>query len=402
MDPFEDRLKSLKLWAPSESFGRPGTLVEMLENAPQQKQSLLQRMPWAARAAALLGLAASALVAYIVLSAPASSIALAQVVNKLITAKTMSCNMSVESVGSSGFSCDGEMMFDEANNVRIRMIVDFLNQKTEAMGVFSLSSDKSVVMIPSEKLAITDVLKVGNPNVLKQTIYERFKTLSKESTRSLGHKQIDDIDCEGFEINRKLPMRLWANAKTGDPVRLEMENYPLPAPVGKGNIVVDHFKIDEKIDPALFSVETPEGYTVMKSPMVVDLTGGVTKDIVTLLGIYADQPGEKFPERLLNADDPIFKKLNTFGDPDEKATPENLKVGIAQGSTIPAIRMYLTSHTQGVDYEYIPGGKLGEKDRIVFWYRDDKTGEYSAVYGDLRIETIDKSQLPNSGEKGQK
>lgn len=401
MDPFEDRLKSLKLRAPSASFGQPETLAEVLKNAPKPKQSLLQRIPWTARAAALLGLAASALVAYIVLSAPASSIALAQVVNKLMTAKTMSCNLSVESVGSSGFSCNGELMFDEVNNVRIRMIVNYLNQKTEALGVFSLSTDKSVVLIPSEKLAITDVLKIGNRNILKQTIYERFKTLSKESTRSLGRKQVDDIDCEGFEINRKLPMQLWANAKTGDPVRLEMENYPLSAPVGKGNIVVNHFKIDEKIDPTLFRVETPEGYTVMKSPMVVDLTGGVTKDIVTLLGMYADHSGGKFPERLLNEDDLVFKKLNTMGDPDEKATPENLKVGIAQGSTIPAIQMYLTSHTQGVDYEYIPGGKLGEKDRIVFWCKG-QDGGYKAVYGDLRIEKIDEANLPKPPTTEQK
>ncbi len=46
------------------------------------------------------------------------------------------------------------------------------------------------------------------------------------------------------------------------------------------------------------------------------------------------------------------------------------------------------------NYEYYPGGKLGEKDRIVFWYRDRKTGEYSAVFGDLRIEKNQPGSTP--------
>src|SRR5262249_35260950 len=48
----------------------------------------------------------------------------------------------------------------------------------------------------------------------------------------------------------------------------------------------------------------------------------------------------------------------------------------------------------GVDYAYYPGRKLGEKDRIVFWHKDKQSGEYTAVYGDLRAEKIDKDKLP--------
>jgi hypothetical protein len=119
------------------------------------------------------------------------------------------------------------------------------------------------------------------------------------------------------------------------------------------------------------------------------------------LRLYASKSGGLFPERLIDADDPIFKKLNEMGDASEKITAENAAIGLVQGGALPNLRTYLKSHKQGTDYEYYPGIKLGEKDRIVFWSHN-KTGEYTALYGDLRIETLDKDPLPKAANEGQK
>lgn len=51
----------------------------------------------------------------------------------------------------------------------------------------------------------------------------------------------------------------------------------------------------------------------------------------------------------------------------------------------------------GERWQYYPGVKLGQKDRIVFWYLDAKASTYSAVWGDLRIEKVAKDQLPPAG-----
>jgi hypothetical protein len=40
------------------------------------------------------------------------------------------------------------------------------------------------------------------------------------------------------------------------------------------------------------------------------------------------------------------------------------------------------------------GVKLGEKDRIVFWYLDGKTNKYRAVHGDLSAKEIEPEALP--------
>lgn len=51
---------------------------------------------------------------------------------------------------------------------------------------------------------------------------------------------------------------------------------------------------------------------------------------------------------------------------------------------------------EGARWQYNPGVKLGEQDRMVFWYLDAKTNTYTAVYGDLRIEKVSKDQLQSA------
>ena len=91
MDPFETRLKSLPLRAPSSSFGQPETLRAILDAAPRPKQLRLKSMVpmrWKSTAAAIIGLAICVVVAYFLLSTPNSgSIAFAQVAEKLRSAQ---------------------------------------------------------------------------------------------------------------------------------------------------------------------------------------------------------------------------------------------------------------------------------------------------------------------------
>ncbi len=95
----------------------------------------------------------------------------------------------------------------------------------------------------------------------------------------------------------------------------------------------------------------------------------------------------------MDPDDPIVKKLNTTSErANEKPTVGNMELALAQAAIL-RLRMYLTAHKEGTDYQYYPGISLGE-DRIVFWSRSTKTGEYTALYGDLRVEKIDKDQVP--------
>jgi hypothetical protein len=117
------------------------------------------------------------------------------------------------------------------------------------------------------------------------------------------------------------------------------------------------------------------------------------ENVVEILRAFAQKSGGEFPKRLDNWGEIVVKLSqgvdeSNFNDEEvKKIMAIAQRLGVLSGG-------YLFSHKKGTDYDYLPGGKLGEKDRIVFWYRDDKTGEYTAVYGDLRSEKVEKEQLP--------
>ena len=46
-------------------------------------------------------------------------------------------------------------------------------------------------------------------------------------------------------------------------------------------------------------------------------------------------------------------------------------------------------------YGYSPDKvKLGEADKMLFWYRPKKSDKYRAIFGDLHAEDVDADRLP--------
>lgn len=405
MDPFEDRLKSLKLRAPSASFGRPETLAEVLNSVPQPKQNLLQRLPWVTKAAALLGLAAAILLTIFIFSSPSgTSIAFAQVVEKITSAKTLSLDLTATYSSKKQPPIKARMMFLEPYKMR----VDARDGKDDVMLatlITDLKAGKSLLLSPKIHLGIAGWIKVGDKTELQDSMIDDIRSLAKKSTRSLGKKEIDGITAEGFEIdNDGMKICVWADAKTGNPIRMEMNEFMLPPPLGKSNVVLSNFQVDAPLDPALFNVEAPAGYLVIPSPIEIDITAKPTEFVVTMLKYYAQHTDGRFPDRLDEDWEPIFKKFAP-----DAVKVENNQIKESDETEFRLVRLAVTQlltysygHKSGRDYQYLPGGKLGEKDRIVFWYRDDKTGEYSAVYGDLRVEKVAQDQLPGMAHDGQK
>jgi hypothetical protein len=152
----------------------------------------------------------------------------------------------------------------------------------------------------------------------------------------------------------------------------------------------------------MFDVDPPEGYKVIENPPVdvgAILHIAPAENVTEILRAYAKKSDGEFPKRLDDWGD-FAVKLTQGIDPNNKEEKTQMtavmqRLGALSGG-------YLFSHKSGTDYQYIPGGKLGEKDRVVFWCRDDKSGEYTAVYGDLRVEKIDKEKLPSSENDSKK
>ncbi len=212
----------------------------------------------------------------------------------MLAAKTLVCEMLMQTGGENGLVGKGRFMCDEANDIRVDMHVHYQKQDDDFTLVLNVTAGKSLLALKRQKIAVTDLMKIGDQNLLKNTALDRLKALAKESTQSLGKKQIDGVECEGFEVHRGITAHLWVNVTSGDSVRLEEEGIELPQPLGRASIVMSNFKIDEQIDASLFDANPPEGYNVLKSPITIDLTGKPANDLAVILRWYAKESGGFF------------------------------------------------------------------------------------------------------------
>ncbi len=152
---------------------------------------------------------------------------------------------------------------------------------------------------------------------------------------------------------------------------------------------------DAALDDSLFSLVPPAGYTLQ-----TEQRAQVTeKEMVDYLGIMADYNGQTFPDRPYSIDS---KRLNEIYDKpkaDRTAAEQKLldtvnHYKMASLNMMPTAH-FIEDHTIKGSFRYLGNGvKLGDKDRIVCWYRLEDAATYRVVYGDLSIKDLAAEDLP--------
>jgi len=81
----------------------------------------------------------------------------------------------------------------------------------------------------------------------------------------LGRSEIDGIAVEGIEAKRedRETLRLWVDVQTNWPVRIESEGQMMnEGQLRPSHVVLDHFRWDAEIDPAVFEPNIPDDFTL--------------------------------------------------------------------------------------------------------------------------------------------
>jgi outer membrane lipoprotein-sorting protein len=402
MDPFESQLRSLPLRQPSEGFGQPETLASYLEtrDRPQmvlQPQTILQRinaMPWTSKAATLVGLCAIAFVLFFVFAGPVgSAVAFAQVAEKLQAAKTISFDSVITSTADGKTLRKSRDYFMSPGKSRHEVL--FPESDAGAI-VIDFPAGKSIGVSSKTKTAFVGSIKGGGELDQLKKMMDYLRSLPEKSPRPLGNRQIEGVSVKGFELDSSNETTsVWAHATTGNPVRIEiLHKNTRPGPQTE---VMTNIKLDEKLDPELFSLEPPAGYQVRQNA-TMDLDGGPPSYVAGLLKTYAKYMDGEFP-RSLSPDGlaPLHEKLLKSGllKPDQVPDQDDLLQLPGYAVAVAAVTSKLK---EGQRWQYYPGVTLGKRDQIVFWYLDTKMNTYTAVFGDLRIEKVTKEQLPSAGQ----
>ena len=163
--------------------------------------------------------------------------------------------------------------------------------------------------------------------------------------------------------------------------------------------VMSDIDFDAQLDDSLFSLVPPAGYT-----LETEQRAYVTeKEMVDYLGIMADYNDRTFPERPYSIES---KRLNGIYDkPKANRTPaEQRLLDTVDHYKMASLNMMPTGHfvedsTVKGSFRYLGNGvKLGDKDRIVCWYKLQGAATYRVVYGDLSIKDVAPEDLPLSVE----
>ncbi|HNS21693.1 MAG TPA: hypothetical protein PKH24_14405 [Sedimentisphaerales bacterium] len=269
---------------------------------------------------------------------------------------------------------------------RIRRTVDNIEG---SVSIIDLESSRILSLTEKTKEAVYVDLKglPSIPNYLDhlKNVFIKLQDSPHFEIQGLGTKQIDGRAAVGFLARHpNAEITLWADAKTGLPVRIEQKE-------GRMLVICKNLQFDVPMDEALFSMEVPKGYSEQK--MEMDLFGSTEADFIEGLRIRAEIFGDgRFPdgvgvEDFMRSIEAMQGKGEKLGLPKE----QEAELGMKMNRHLLFIRFF---RGEGKWYYRGQGVQLGEAEAPIFWYRPKDSASYRVIYGDLHVEDVAPENLP--------
>jgi outer membrane lipoprotein-sorting protein len=379
-----------------ETIARTLAALEVASNSPEITRSHRRRTMYAVLKLAAAVLAAGGGLFYFggnhLAGAPVS---FEEVAQKLQNAHSFAYLMTMELPGTRA-PVTQRVLFKEPGLARIEPV-----PAGGPIIIHILGAAKRLVLDPATKSAmLLEGALPGEPKGANQDLAvseaENFRKLAQKKGEPAGEKKIGNIQAQGFRVKEEMGYEqvIWVDPQTRSPVQVEISGK-----FGGGQAfrnTVSDFQLDPKLDDSLFSLEPPQGYALQKVSLAVPADeddGKPETAVAKLLRMYAERSGGQFPRRI----DDWFD----YG--------EKLKGMKFQGPTDPNMMrlVNLVSRVQILllesrkDYGYKPEGvKLGDADKILFWYKPKGKDTYRALFGDLHAADVTADRLP-AAEKPQ-
>lgn len=257
------------------------------------------------------------------------------------------------------------------------------------ISIIDLQTSRILSLTEAKKEAVYIDLKglPPIPNYLDnlKNVFVELQESPHFEIQDLGTNQIDGHKAVGFLAKHpKAEITLWADAKTGLPVRIEQKE-------GQMLVIVKNLQFDVPMEDALFSMEVPTGYSEQK--MELDLFGSTEADFLEGLRILAETFGNRrFPdgvslEDYLKQGPQIEKKFYELG----LSKDEQTVLGEKLSKYVLFVRFF---KGEGKWYYRGKGVELGDVETPIFWYRPKDSVTYRVIYGDLHVEDVARENLP--------
>ena len=170
--------------------------------------------------------------------------------------------------------------------------------------IFDNQAAKCLMLMPQQKFAMAMDMEKMTENMKKSAkdappdLFEMVRRLVREGSSGtgekaerLGKKEIDGREAVGFRTHSNMgDMTLWADPQTARPIRIEFDM----AMMADVRVVMNNFRYDVVLDPSLFSLEPPAGY----STQAMNMTMPVEEDLLRTLRTVAEHSKGVFPAKL--------------------------------------------------------------------------------------------------------
>jgi hypothetical protein len=168
--------------------------------------------------------------------------------------------------------------------------------------------------------------------------------------------------------------------------------------------IVREIAFDVELDDSQFSLVPPAGYALkaVEPPLIAE------KDVLEFMGVVVNYFDRTFPERMpyfnrsskeeferyARAEQAVRRK--TGASPAETKLVEAMDRWHQTGIPGPGpMHVFITQQIAEGSWKYLGNGvKLGDKDRMIGWYRPKGSRTYRVVYGDLSVKDIEPADLP--------
>lgn len=346
--------------------------------------------------------------------APSGGTALAftNVAEALANIRTATWNFSVETESPQGkMTINGKSMYLAPSRER-REMPDHVHAANESGTAISLGSveifdyqkSESISLTPTTKMA--RVLKYENlPADGPSYSFEHLQRMVSDAqdgrvdkVENLGKRTIEGRETVGFRISKgDMECKIWTDSDTRLLVRVELTALRFKP---KTRIVMSDFRINVELDESLFSLDVPEGYTIV-SRLNIDAAEPKLDDLAQMLRLVAEHNDGVLPGELRNFESiygGIIKSLIAKHGADE--SPEKAKAMAEFSANVERGMRFVLSLAPENDSHYAGKGvKLNTPNRPVFWYKPTPDENYQVIYADLSIkdvaaEDLDKRSLP--------
>jgi hypothetical protein len=316
------------------------------------------------------------------LGSSTESVAWADVVRPILTARTVVFNVEGENIPITRVMnmgtqrVRGEVLSPDGKTIQAIVITDF-------------DTFRMLQLIPSKKTAVLIDLedlpeKPGNVLEEMRNIITKLQNDPDVSVEPLGEKEIDGQLAKGFRATGPdVELTIWADPQTALPIRMEQKWRQM-------HFVYTDFQFDIEMDETLFSMGIPEGYSELPSAEL-PIASSTEQDLVETLRLWAevildgvfprDFSGQVYLDDV-NRNREKFVKLQ-----DE----QKLKLAMKMGPGFMFVQLLKDEN----DWHYVGKDiKLGDGESPVCWCRPTGSETYRVIYGDLRVEDVAAEDLP--------